>query len=169
MVTAIKLCQDLISNKKAQQLSSPPPTQVSPPPQMSRPRRESLLSSILDVAGWRAPICEQHLQSCDGAADIVSSEREHRSEILEGIQCDTAQNGKKNKSENTLLIYSYIFGRDIYSSWSPSSYKISGKEKIFFRKILPAFYWHHIIIKWISHYLQTAPKTWIWMKWNEWV
>ena len=134
MVTAIKLCHDLISNKKAQQLSSPTPDRCLPPAQMSTPRRESLLSSILDVTGWRAPICEQHLQTCDGAADIVSSEWEHWSEIL---LCDRAQNGKKKKSEINLFIYSYIYGSDIYSSWSPSSFKISGM-KIYF-----TFHSHH--------------------------
>ena len=62
------------------------------------------------------------LPICDGVADIVSSEKEHRSETLErGIF--VTQNGEKSTSENNLLTCSYIFGRDNYSSWRPSSNK----------------------------------------------
>ena len=62
------------------------------------------------------------LPICDGAPDIVSSEKEHRSETPErGIL--VTQNGEKSASENNLPTYSYIFGRDNYSNWRPSSNK----------------------------------------------
>ena len=52
MVTAIKLCQDSISNKKAQQLSSPTPDspQVAPPPRCPRPA-----GNHSSVAFWMSP------------------------------------------------------------------------------------------------------------------